>query len=51
MDKIITPSLIIKRLKERREKLLAQGIEPTIDNLNAYAIREFRMKLKEQNNG
>lgn len=48
--RLITPQQVIKNLRSRMDKLREQGIEPTVDNLNADFIRRFREKLKEDNN-
>ena len=49
--KIVTPQSIIRNLKNRMDKLRAEGKEPTVENLNAEAIKAFKKRLKEDNNG
>lgn len=48
---VIAPKKFINRIKNRKEKLKAEGIEPTIENLNKQFVEELKRKLKEVNNG
>lgn len=48
---LITPKHIINRLKKRMDDLRAEGIEPTVENLNKQFVTEFKKRLKEENNG
>lgn len=48
---IITPNQVIKNLKNKMDQLRAEGIEPTIENLNKQFLTEFKKKLNEENNG
>ena len=47
MEKIITPQGIINRFKKRIQELKAEGIEPTIENINARALMNLKKKIKE----
>lgn len=49
--KLVTPQQIVKNLKSRIDKLKAEGKEPTVENLNAEALKKIREKLKEEDNG
>lgn len=50
MEKIITPMGIINRFKKRVQELKAEGIEPTIENINARAFVNLKKKIQEANN-
>ena len=40
-----------KITENKMDKLRAEGIEPTIENLNKQFLTEFKKKLNEENNG
>ena len=50
MEKIITPMAIINRIKKRVDELKAEGIEPTVENLNARGLMNLKKRIKEADN-
>lgn len=50
MEKIITPHGIINRLNKLVKEMKTEGVEPTIETINARTLQNIKKKIEEANN-